>query len=1140
MIILFVSECEHNAFKLSRRILNKYATQLGRRTWMARLSEEGLRHIRSELKSKVTRQMSVSCHRIRGNNRTTLEWIIGTRKHFNTEGAYAFSWTKRDMLQTVIEPTPMERAARYLTELAGLFHDFGKATQTFQNKLQKNSKEGDPLRHEYVSWLMLERLLGQPANDAAWLEQLADRSGWLTLLQACFTDGCYTTPERLKTLWAIVKNEESPTGTLFASSKAQQHLANTTPLLFALAWLVMSHHKLPAVQDFFGKNIILGIGNQAHNKQLLPAFHACIQPAAGKQAIWMENTWWTEQINAKAKQLLNLLREHPDITREQDAWLAFLGSYCRTMLMLGDHFVSSENNKQCFTCDDNKKRKKEKEDRSNELYFANTNTTAPRNKNKPAPLAATLNEHLRGVGRESGSLFRLGLRLMDTLPGIAPERLPDGLRQIGKDKTSAYYWQDDACQRIQKRISDGIQDRGFFGIVIARTGAGKTRACARIMAQLSNRVRYNLALGLRTLTLQSGTAYREELGLDKTQVSTLVGSEVARRLHEINQAAVGSESASAEDMEMYAVDGEWDVDQELPPQLEKLLEKEPKKRQLITTPILVSTVDYLVSAANPNRSRHLYATLRLMTSDLVLDEVDSYGEEDLIVLGKLVYLCGLFGRKVLLASATLPPAIAEHFYAAYAKGYQHYCTRKQKPSCIFAGWFADNPALSCVEKCNDTTAFNLTHEKITGRVIAQLTAETAKRRAVFLALPSAEKRMDNDGKIIYTLGNTFQAVFGQCATFHHQHKIHDPQTGKFISIGLVRWANTAACWQFAEYLLKQSPPTGIDHRVLCYHAKLLPVVRFEVETHLDKMLKRKDETNFLQHDLIRNVLDNSAEQDVMLVVSATPIEEIGRDHDFDWAIIEPSSTRAIIQTAGRVRRHRGVSGNTANIAILSHTIRALKGVALAFRYPGVESNAYPLGEKEAAKVYDFALLEQSIDARLLLSEGQTEKSRITQLEHKKLRGWLQGETEGKERDGKMLGLNDFLHNPLLAMADHHAKHNRFRRSGLKLLFWQSDDEGSWMRQWENDKDDNGNGDKEPTPSKDLVTQANLDCKRHLLVNTKSVHDLYKELRAKIYPENAHETITRQQLLGIEIDTYGQDDNAPNLVFHPLLGAYREP
>lgn len=33
---------------------------------------------------------------------------------------------------------------------------------------------------------------------------------------------------------------------------------------------------------------------------------------------------------------------------------------------------------------------------------------------------------------------------------------------------------------------------------------------------------------------------------------------------------------------------------------------------------------------------------------------------------------------------------------------------------------------------------------------------------------------------------------------------------------------------------------------------------------------------------------------------ATAVAEVGRDHDYDWAIVEPSSMRSIIQLAGRV------------------------------------------------------------------------------------------------------------------------------------------------------------------------------------------------------------------------------------------------
>ena len=35
----------------------------------------------------------------------------------------------------------------------------------------------------------------------------------------------------------------------------------------------------------------------------------------------------------------------------------------------------------------------------------------------------------------------------------------------------------------------------------------------------------------------------------------------------------------------------------------------------------------------------------------------------------------------------------------------------------------------------------------------------------------------------------------------------------------------------------------------------------------------------------------------------SPVTEVGRDHDYDWAVVEPSSMRSLIQLAGRVRRH---------------------------------------------------------------------------------------------------------------------------------------------------------------------------------------------------------------------------------------------
>ncbi len=1106
MIIVFISECEHHAFKLSRRILNKYATQLGRRTWIARLSEEGLRDIYAELKAKVTRQMSVSCHRVRGKDRTTLEWIIGTRKHFNNEGVFAFSWTKRDLLQAVIEPTPQERAARYLTELAGLFHDLGKASAVFQTKLQKRASTGDPIRHEYVSWLMLEKIVGQPTDDLTWIARLADYSTLYPHLLSVLATS-YTDELRFERLRQDIQSTD-PTLDIKTHELPLPNI-KATPLLYQLAWLVLSHHRLPEGVPRRNGNLVLRAGSHIHRPFTVEALRDCLQPMAGKTAFWSENTWWTQQVAAKAYQLQNLLRTHPELDLSTSTWLPFTAHYCRTLLMLSDHFVSKQNTQQCFQGDAKT---------AKSLYFANTNRTK-------GCMAATLNEHLRGVGKESGSLFRLGLRLADSLAGIEPNVLPDGLRTIGKDSAHPFYWQDDACQKIKARVNDEIQTSGFFAVVLARTGAGKTRACARIMAQLSPRVRYNLALGLRTLTLQSGTAYRTELGLSTTQVSTLVGSELARRLHALNLQDSGSESARIDNLETEALDGLEDVDQDLPPQLQPLLATEPNQRLLLTAPILVSTIDYLVAAANPNRSRHLYASLRLMTSDLVLDEIDSYNEEDLIVLGKLVYLCGLFGRKVLLASATLPPAIADAFFAAYATGYQQYAARKQQEPRLFAGWFTDQASLSRVEKCSDSTAFNRTHTTVTQALMAQLHNEPAKRQAILLEMPTQKlSPLNIHSHKAFDLTPVFSKVLQQCYAFHDQHAVVDPRTGKRVSIGLVRWANTEPCWRFADYLLRHEPSANQpEHRVLCYHAKLLPVIRYAVERHLDQMLQRKDETAFFQHALVQEILDKTPADSLMLVLVATPIEEIGRDHDFDWAIIEPSSTRAIIQTAGRVRRHRPASTEVKNIALLSSTIRALKGEHFAFRYPGVESEFYSLNSTQTEVAYDLPMFQQAIDARTLLSAINSKG--LTQLEHRKLYDWLNGQTQGQRKEG--LDLKTYIQQPAMALSDYHAKYNRFRRSFSNLLYYL-DAEGSWFCQSEHEGEF-VSVEVKPPPLEAIPTE------RYFAAW--DAETLFEQLQNQLYAK-VDANIARQQLMSIESACYSQQDINHDLRFHPLLGAYR--
>lgn len=106
---------------------------------------------------------------------------------------------------------------------------------------------------------------------------------------------------------------------------------------------------------------------------------------------------------------------------------------------------------------------------------------------------------------------------------------------------------------------------------------------------------------------------------------------------------------------------------------------------------------------------------------------------------------------------------------------------------------------------------------------------------------------------------------------------------------------------------------------------------------------------------------------LILIVAATPAKEIGRDHDFDWAVIELSSTQSIVQTAGRVNRHRLNAIEKANIAVLQFNHKEVEsGNRLVFQRPSLEIGA-PYKSHDLAELFDWANIEQ-IDARMRFGE----------------------------------------------------------------------------------------------------------------------------------------------------------------------------
>ena len=117
------------------------------------------------------------------------------------------------------------------------------------------------------------------------------------------------------------------------------------------------------------------------------------------------------------------------------------------------------------------------------------------------------------------------------------------------------------------------------------------------------------------------------------------------------------------------------------------------------------------------------------------------------------------------------------------------------------------------------------------------------------------------------------------------------------------------------------------------------------------------------NQIIKNHLSQTTADNVIFILVATPVAEVGRDHDFDWAVVEPSSFRSIIQLAGRVLRHRDREVENPNIALMQYNLRALKGGGenLAFRYPGYETEKkYKLNTYDICKLIEKKSLQERV------------------------------------------------------------------------------------------------------------------------------------------------------------------------------------
>ncbi len=979
MNVLLISQCDKRALTETRRILDQFAERRGDRTWQTPITQDGLDTLRRLLRKTARKNTAVACHWIRGLDHSELLWTVGDARRFNDQGAVPTNTTQRNVLRGQDQNDwHTGDDIHLLTALASLLHDLGKASQAFQWRLAGKLTERNNYRHEWVSLRLFEAFVGDD-DDATWLARLAqpeptDLPAW-TDAGRLQRDGIDATPR-------------PP----FA------RLAHA-PLAQAVGWLVVTHHRLPvkpcASDDDGGQPRWLGAKDPAAStadlkdvliridagwnetphssaeKDIAPYWHF-------PQGLPVTTAHWHKQAARLATRLLKL-QGRPD-RGPQHRWLAnpFVMHLSRLALMLADHHYSSLQGAD--------------PDRTavppGYPLYANTTSAGAYNQ--------TLDEHLIGVARIGAEVTHALPRFEAHLPHLGKHRV---LRQRAQD--ARYRWQDKAAE-LASALRERSSRRGAFIVNMASTGCGKTLGNAKIMYALADPergMRCAFAMGLRTLTLQTGRAFRSLLGLGDDELAIRVGGTASRELFEHYEAeaeATGSASRQAlmdEAGSVEFIEGNEDAH----PLLRRVM-RDPDVRKLLAAPVLVCTIDHLTPATESQRGgRQIAPMLRLLSGDLVLDEPDDFDLADLPALTRLVHWAGLLGARVLLSSATLPPALVQGLFEAYAQGRRHFQhNRGEHPSAadaapdVCCAWVDEFDQLQL--DCASAQAFEQAHAQFAKqrhKRLTELAKACVRRRAerVPLKLPAGQTDAARATDVA-------RVLMASAAALHQRHHRIDPRSGKRVSFGLLRMANIGPLVEVALALFRHGAPAGLRIHLCVYHSQFPLLLRSAIEHQLDTTLQRHDPDAVFKLAAIRHRLEAHDEADQLFVVLGSPVTEVGRDHDYDWAVVEPSSMRSLIQLAGRVRRHRPEACESANIHLLSTNLRhySQPGRA-AFCKPGYEQDHGPfhLVEHDLAQLLtpdEFAAIDARprIVARPLAD--QRPQHRLVDLEHARTRAQM--------------------------------------------------------------------------------------------------------------------------------------------------------
>lgn len=888
--IIVVSACSKKAIRRTRAIMDRYALRIAEKVWKTPITKEGLAVLKKKLSSSATKNTAIICLRNFGARDMRPVFSIGNKTKFSNNGSFAVYNTTNHGLLSRTRDFAIEKwveDAKRVAIISGWLHDLGKNNAFFAQKIKSIKHIADPVRHEWLSLLLLEALYANLDFNTAW-EQAISR--------------CDKT----------FKQQNNNAG--FKDDLFKHTFAVNGPLN-AIKACIVTHHRLFEESDS-QINANCFFRDPVRDSEL------------DRNLFRIRAADFPKQIIKQTVKFIAQIKTMEDTVEHDPTYWRAITILSRATLIMADHFVSSE--------DYNAK--------DAHPPFANSKKVNNINVEKQP-----LSWHLASVGTKAGEYFTKLMELANNLDGLDSFSLDN----INTPSMGYFHWQEKAAQAIAY-ARDTFETKPMLILLNAGTGSGKTRACVRLatLANTFNAVRLTTIFNLRTLTLQTGRDYVDQLGIDPNSLAVVIGD---KNTYTAFKESMRDEEFNEDEMDRDLEDGVevtgWDG--HLPDWLAFFLKNKKHLKSMIGAPVFVSTADYIVPAAELyKQGRHIIPLIRVMTSDLILDEIDNYDSKSLPAILRLIEMAGLFGRNVVVSSATLNSTLASAISEYYQNGIAMHDSLRGSADGFVYGLISDitEPVF---QPFSTADAFLTAFESGIANISNQLKAnEQHPTKKAFIKKFSPSE------------SNFMLGISESVAVLHKQNQWECDITHKALSVGLVRVSTIKTALKVAEYLRESL----YEYRpmIVCYHSNLFNAQRVMLEKDMDTILRRNKPQAPAHHPSVRSHLLHSDTQSGMFIVVATPVEEVGRDHDFDWAVIEPSSTQSIVQCAGRVNRHRRAVVVDSNVAILQHNFLFCQKPASTrpvFVRPGNEKDGalYPHNICDLINENSLAV---SLDARL--------------------------------------------------------------------------------------------------------------------------------------------------------------------------------